>query len=567
MWRWTAGISVIALLAAGPAMGEPDEADPARRKVRDTYGQRIDEVGKTTDDSDDLALARELLAAASDQGRDVLERFALAETAAEVAARPGMPKGVRLAGEAIAAAESIRPYPPAAKEQRLMEIAEARLLRLRTERADHFALEPVARRAAEAYLRYALAAAGLPPRLSSARLALNEALRLSKEYELAHLADPLAEAERELARARQRHDQLAAAQAKLAAAQGAGERLAVKAAKVALAEVVMTFDGDIAAAAEYLAGTGDPRERPLADAVSFAAGRDVSPQDLLAAAVALTQWSKTLRDDSRERVGKTAIAACQAVVKEAPDTPAAARARVFQTRLEQLMGQTPGDRLREELAKSYGPLHCRLTALDQGRVRAVYDFSDRDQFDDWRIVQGQWDGSKGALVCTGGQGRYREAAATAKLRFRADRPVRVSFKAGAGRRVAFAMDFYPWGQKPREAFYCSFGSSAAGNGPPEPEGLTARVFGRQWGNVAHRLTSGRVYEMTLVLDGRGGCEWLIDGVMVRRHDADKPTPDRVAGALELRLRTAAVSESAPTGFDDVVIEGVVVPRPDWQPSE
>ncbi|HDZ21222.1 hypothetical protein LCGC14_0226420 [marine sediment metagenome] len=564
MWRWTAAISVIAVLAVGLAMSEPDEADPARQKVRETYGQRIDEVGKTKDDSDDLALARELLAAASEQGRDALERFALAETAAEVAARPGMPKGIRLAREAIDAAESIRPYPPAAKEQRLMEIAEARLSRLRAERADHFALEPVARRAAEAYVRYARAAARVPPRLSSARLALNEALRLSKEYELTHLADPLAQAERELARAQQRHDRLAAAQAKLATAQGAGDR---SAAKVALAEVVMTFDGDIAAAAEYLAGTGDPRERPLADAVSFAAGRDVSPQDLLAAAVALTQWSKTLHDDSRERVGITAIAACQAVVNKAPGTPAAARARVFQTRLEQLIGQTPGDRLREELAKSYGPLHCQVTALGEGRIRAVYDFSDRDQFDDWRIVKGQWDGSKGALVCTGGRGRYKEAEATAKLRFRADRPVRVSFKAGAGRRVAFAMDFYPWGQKRREAFYCSFGSSAAGNGPPEPQGLTARVFGRQWGNVTHRLTSGRVVEMTLILDGRGGFEWLIDGVMVRRHDVDKPTPDRVAGALELRLRTVAASKSAPTGFDDIAIEGVVVPRPDWKPSE
>ena len=73
--------------------------------------------------------------------------------------------------------------------------------------------------------------------------------------------------------------------------------------------------------------------------------------------------------------------------------------------------------------------------------------------------------------------------------------------------------------------------------------------------------------MTLVLDGRGGCEWLIDGVMVRRHDVDKPIPDRVAGALELRLRTVAASKSAPTGFDDIAIEGVVVPRPDWKPSE
>jgi hypothetical protein len=43
--------------------------------------------------------------------------------------------------------------------------------------------------------------------------------------------------------------------------------------------------------------------------------------------------------------------------------------------------------------------------------------------------------------------------------------------------------------------------------------------------------------------------------------------DRVAGSIEVRLLTAHAGDRARTGFDDLVIEGEILPDPNWRPPQ
>ena len=567
--RALVAISVVILIGSS-ASGDEDALDLARQHVQETYRQRIEETARTTDEADDLALAQELLREAGDPNRTPDERFALADHAAMVAAGPGMPDGAEFAARAIISAESIRPYPPAEKEQRMLEVAVARMQRLQRERADEWAMKPAAEAVVELSLAYCLAAAGVEPLLNEANAALMQARTVARQHELEGLEDTFAEAEAALAEARRRQLRFNQARGALADAEERNDPTAIAAAKVALAEVFMEFDGDIASAAGELAGTGDPRERALMIATEFLAGSgEPTTEDLLVSAVALTEWIRRLAGAPRQSVADHALAMCDAAAAETADSVLAARAGAVRARLEQFMGQSRLQLFRDGLAEAYGSMWPDLELLPNGQARMSYRFQTAPQLDDWRLERGAWRVAQGAMVCAGGEGGQQDALATMPVRFRADRPLRVTFKVSGTHQIGFSLDFYPWGGGRQRGYQAAFGATFLGRSRPghRVQGSKLSIFGRDWVDEDLRLAPGQSYEMQFVLDGAGGCTWTIDGRPLYAHREAVAVANRIAGSLELRLQTWNASTGAPTGFDDLVIEGEPLPGPDWRPEE
>ena len=476
-------IILIGSLVAG-AWAQDGDLESARQAVLSAYGQRAIDVAQTDSEQDDIRLARELLRASASRSKSAIERFVLADQAAVIAMTPGMPKSMEVAREAVLVAHSIRAYPVPRKEQRLLEITTARLDRLQAEHAAREAFPPAARAAADAHLVYARAAAPAGE-INDAAEALLEARRLVRQYALADFSDRLDDTSEMIEAARRRFRRLDQARYALVDAEEEGDAEAIKLAKIELAEVIMELDGDVSAAAEHLAGTGDPRETAAVTAAAFMEGQFVPPADMMAAVKTLTEWIGSLPDSSRQTAAETALGMCEVIAVD-PTLGGSAELAAFQERLGQLADRAPADQLRQQLADAYGTMTGNLMLLGNRRARVTYDFQSAEQLSDWRIEQGTWDWAHEALVCRDGIGSHEDATVGLRYRFRADRPLSVSFRVIATRQIGVRLDFRGWGRGIQEGYRVVFG--AGGDQRGLIRGARFSVFGRRVEDRGLRLS-------------------------------------------------------------------------------
>ena len=554
-------IAIGVLVATAGLLRADDDLVAAYEKVRELYGDRIKDVQTTDDEADDQTLAASLLAGAADENRDEAVRFALADTAAFVAGRIGMPKTTSLAREAMNKAAAIRPYPPVLESRRLMELAAWRLDRLNAENADRWAKAPAARMTASAQLQFVSAAAIEGVDLDAAAEALTSAKRLIRSFELNDLESLAGITTAALGRAEKRQARFRQAEAKLAAARQEGSAAAIAAANVELAELWMEVEGDIAAAAKYLQDAGDPRAKPMATAAIFAAGRRPPHEEVLLAAATLTQWGQTLPERPKLSICELAMAMCQRVGHESDDPALLGRARVVLARLEQVAGLVTDDDMADQLA-GYKVSSGRVERLPGGRVRVNYDFADRKQLGDWQMTDGQWKWDEQTLVADQGTGGL---SIDSRLRFRADRPLRISFTARAVKLLGIEVQLFGWDGTKVGNYAASLGAKHIGRDDKHTEGVQFREFGGRYQHGEQRLVAGRRYEMVFELDGRGGCCWTVNDQVAYAGRSDDPA--RTAGSMVVRLLTASARNVQAATIDNILIEGTLLPSPTWQPSE
>ena len=568
------GIATLFVLAAlAVSAGADDTAvEAARESVEQFYGQRIAEVGRTDTTRDDLALAEELLAAARQADRAAAERFVLADTAAVLVAPLGTQAGGEVARKAMVLAESIRPYPPATGALRLWQIESGRLARMQRNRADLAAVEPVADASARAGLAYIEALLADPDAAALAAQSLREIRTLINRYKLNDLAGQLQAADERIRRAGARNNRLADARRMLQQALDRNNQTAVAAARRELADVFITFDGDLLTAAQYIDGTGHHLEQAVKVAAAVQAGEPPDQRDeLVEAVIALRDHMTNLAEPAFTRVGEHAIALCDAYVAGATDGPQRVTGRLYRMQINKLLGSGLADVMLAELAEAYDvPLHCSLQTLGNRRARISYDFEDPRQLGDWTIQRRQWQVAD-ALVHVGGAGGDPASIAT-RLRFRADQPVRVSLRASAFDEIAVLLAFHDWGQDDSRTAYQTYfrGPRRRGRrGTTGPGGLqliTPRN-GHRWADDTRLLASDSAYDVELAIDGTGGVTWRINGVLVHEYLPAPGEPTATAGSVTVQLLARGASVASPTGYDDVVIEGEVLPDPNWRPDE
>jgi len=559
----TARLGLIAICAAlamtGPLRADDDLA-AAYEKVRELYGERIETVQATDDDADDISLVESMLAVVDDPTQDAAFRFALADTAVEVAGKIGLPKTLSLAQDAMKRAGAIRPYPPALEARRLMELAQGRLDRLNAEGADRWAKIPAVRMLASAQLQFVSNAAVAGEDLDAAAEALSSAKRLIRQFELRDLETLTTIADGALEQAEARYERFRLAEADLASAKQGGGEAVIAAAKVKLAELWMEVDGDIAKAADYLKDTGDPRAEPMATAVAFAGGRRPADEDLLAAAAILTQWGGSLPDGPRMQTCQLAMAICQRVGRESDDPDLVGRARVILARLEQVAGLVADEDTADELAV-YKVSSGRVTRLSGGVVRADYDFATQAQFGDWQITNGQWKWDQQTIIAQGSG----SPSIDSRLRFRADRPLSVSFTARAAKQIGTTVQLFDWNGAKMGEYVATLGAKRPNRQARHTEGVQLRLFGESSQHAELRLITGRLYEVLFELDGRGGYCWSINDQVVYAGRSDDAV--RTTGSLVVRLTTVSSANMTAATIDNVVIEGTLLPNPSWHPAE
>jgi hypothetical protein len=564
-------ITVLALLLlVGLARAQEEDAPPvseldqARATVQAEYAESLDRVARMTND-ERLALGGTLLAAARETDRAETERFVLADLAVEVCAPVGTKASSDLASEALILAQELGFYTPVEQTMRQREMAMGRLATLQANRADPAAIEPAARKVIQTTLAYcdALIAA---EQLADARRMLQYVRNLAQRHDIEDLDDAIERSNTYHRWALDREAAFTQARSRLSRAIDGGTVAAIDAAHIELAELFISYDGNLAAAAEQLDGVEHPLAGALATWQAVDVGEPVADETLLEAVVALRQQVAKLDGDARARIGAEAVALCDAYLAQSTSDESQVRGRLHRGQVEQLLGESDTDRLIAQLHANYKDFAGELLLMDEGQSQVTYGFSDAVQLDDW-IAEGRaWQVANGVLAQTEGEGGIRN-----HLRFRADEPFEVQVRGTGVDQVAIVAVYYRWGED-RVAGTCEYylrRPAIANHGHDRRQGLELSTFGKGhvWTDAEYTMGRNKAYVMRLTFDGAGGVSCWVDDVLVHEYVAAPGDPTFTDGSMAVRLVARTVNPQSPTIYDDVVIIGDLLPSPTFRPAE
>ena len=530
------------------------ERPPEEKLIDELFGKRIAAVRGTASRDDDVALGRQLLIAAYDGAHSSKLRAALAGRVMELTGRVGTQEAADLARRALTLADEIAPVAPVRKAKVRRDIAAGRLSRARRDRRDQKLLADLARKAIRAHLDFVRAVGVDSDLAAQGEGSLRAARGIARSFRLIDLNKVVFDAEKKFRRARAHAARVREAGARLKAARESGSAAGVRAANLAAARLHLEYDGDLRAAGRYLAGTGDPREGPIAAGASFLKDGAIDPATCQDSAEKLTALARSLDEPARAAVAQTTASMLRSFLTTKPPEIAAARGKLLLVQLELMLGDVGGDRRVERLGEAYGGISGKIEAVDDENVRVVYDFSDPAQMDDWTGRGGKWTLTRRSLVFASGARML--AGCSNPLRFRADRPFRLSFDGGAKYAVEGRLAFARW-RSPGPGRSQRFSLQSSG----------AMVAGRGtvWRDAQYKLTEGTWYRCEITSDGRGGLIWSVNGVVLYRR-APGGTATDTEGYLRVELWAESEGGSA-AGFRNVVIEGAILPDPRWSPPE
>lgn len=515
--------------------------------VQELYGKQIADVKATATDADDVALAKQLLTAAADDNTSPKLKHVLARTTINVLSSAGSEEALGLARRALEIADRVQPLEPLERAAINKEIAARCFVRALDERKRPDQVAPLAREAAKAHIEYAQAALQNVEELDKGDASLIAAATLIQNYKLADLSESLSAVKKAVAAAKTRYGALQAALARLKAAQAAKNEGAIKAANKAVADVYLTHDGDLVSAAKYLVGTGDPREPTVTAAATFIAETKLDPAGAPETIQALAALAKGFPEEARAKVADCGLQMCKGYLGGKTTEIGAAKVRLLMVQLQEVCGVVAGEDLRKKIEAAYKGLNCKLEVLDEGRIRATYDFSDDKQVKDWDRISGTWAVGKHSLACK--TEAYSSGEIANKLRFRTDRPFRISFAGGARYELTASLHMYG-SSATYYSYYYQFMFTSSG-------GLYLYTYSNSWSDSKTRLQEGKIYKFEISGDGKGAVSWTINGALAREVKAPERLPPYLKGSFSLHLRTES-SDRALTAFDDVVVEGEVV---------
>jgi hypothetical protein len=545
----------LAAAAAAPTTRPAEEDYAKEQKLLDElYGPKIAEAKASATPEDDLGLVKLLVTAADDKQYPAKLRYVMARTALDLALPLSGEEAMGLADQALEVIDSVRAMSPLERARlhreaawRKYEAARARGGRLEEVRS-------AARSAAEGHLRFGEVVVGTreAEAIDEAMSSLVQANGLIRTFRLAALVPRHGKLTKQLREARDRALRLKLALARVEQAEKHDDAKAVKAARRAVALIYLTLDGDLAKAAEHIAGTGDPNEAVVLQAAKFLKDPTrIDTKTALDTVAKLTELCRSLAEAPQRRLAECAYRMTRAYLATEPKGVDLARARLRELELKGILKITATDNLIKTLRANYKPLHCEIEPLEDGGVRATYDFSAAEQGKDWAGSSGKWAAANDCLLCQTEQ--YGYSSAVNKLLFRADKPFKVSFRGKASYRIVISLDHRPPGQ---EYVYWTHYFRL-----DRYYGLRSYTFGQYWTDSSKKLAYAQPYSFEVTGDGKGGFTWSINGHVVRKLPPPSESTSYVGrGTFQVRLGTRWANRFV-TAFDDVVIEGAVVANP------
>jgi hypothetical protein len=537
---------------AGAALAQ--QTQPSSDKLIDElFGERISRAKSTPTDEDNIELARQLLVAATDVTSPEGLRLSLARTGYDLLWQLGSQESVQLAERALGITNSIEAMGPLELARCRRDLADWRYRRARVDRDQRDALPALALNSVRACLAFVQLALDQPDQLGEAEAALRTAKPLILAHRFEEQSQAATELEGKVRAARARLMKLQDAMARLSNARQSNDQRQIQITATAVGNLHLEA-GDIAQAATFLAEAKDERAELLKVAAEFLKTDKVDGETAIPAAEMLLSQAKTIADpQGARRAAEVSRAMLETLLAGNPPEVAAAKAKLLLVELRLLLGDTDADRFRNALARDYGGLAGKMTVLDEENVRIVYDFSDPQQLRDWSTNGGQWQVIKEKLGCKtaqGGQGRAHN-----KFRFRADKPFKFSFQGSARHDLTLMLLAYPWKHDNHE-HECRFRL--------RDNGLFVQGIDGNWRGERGRLEEGETYTMQVVGDGKGTVTWSINGKEVNRRELARVTNHADRSSLVLAIYTER-SDQSPTAFDQVEIEGSILPSPKWEP--
>jgi len=548
---------IVAAAAAAPATQPTAEA----KLVRDLYGRRIEQALATSDTSDNVTLTRELLVAAADSASPALLRHLLAMEAVKLGTPVGSAEAAKLARQALDLADRLRPLKPTWKWQLRLNIAQQCHEVARKAGASKETLSPLA----EALTQDEIGLARAMMREENLDRAYGILVGARARAKALGLLATEAEAEaamQELKAYRLRLNRIRVAEGQLLRATQANDDAAVKVARQKLGLIYLLDDGDLAKAHSYLADSGHAYEAPVKAAVAFSAKPSRLPP-----AAACNQVVESLGAAAKEAANgaaRVSIATagmnlCRAFLATDPQGLTATKARLLLLQMERMAEDSPAHRLIRKLKANYGSLEAKIEVLQNGVVRFSYDFSDPKQRGDWTETEGNWllGQVKNEHILVGTCPDQSRARLESRLRFRADKPLSLSFLVSGQRTLAGLLVFIrdtssrPWRS------WVEFELGALDN-------TCSRLcdFGSTvWSDARVKIVPNRVYRVAIAWDGARTVTWTVNGKLLCKHNV-RQRDDISLWKLTVGLQTFRHS----AGFDDVKVEGVVIEDPAEQPS-
>lgn len=549
---------IVAAAAAAPATQPTAEA----KLVRDLYGRRIEQALATSDTSDNVELTRELLVAAADSASPALLRHLLAMEAVKLGTPVGSAEASKLARQALALADRLRPLKPTWKWQLRLNIAQQCHEVARKAGASKETLSPLADTLTQDEIGLARAMMR-EENLDRAYGILMAARARARSLGLLATEAEAEAAMQELKAYRLRLNRIRLAEGQLRRATQANDAAGVKVARQKLGLIYLLDDGDLAKAHSYLAGTGDAHEAAVKAAVAFSAKPPRLPP-----AAACNQVVESLGAAAKEAVNRAARVSiatagmnlCRAFLATNPQGLTATKARLLLLQMERLAEDSPAHRLIRKLKANYGSLDAKIEVLQNGVVRFSYDFSDPNQRGDWTETEGRWQvgrvRNEHILVATcPNQSRARLEN---RLRFRPDKPLSLSFRVSGQRTLAGVLIFMRDISSRSLRSYVEFELGALNN-------TCSRLcdFGSvPWSDARVKIVPNRVYRVEITWDGTKTVTWTVNGKLLCKHDLQYLRQNIPRTKLSVGLQTFRHD----AGFDDVKVEGVVIEDPGEKPS-
>ncbi len=407
-------------LVAAAAPGAISEADKAAasQTVEKLFGAQIRQARMSLDKDDDFKTAQLLLQSSGEGGNALAVRAELARQAMELAISAGTEETWALAVEALRQWSSLAGLSRREHGQWLVNIRQAQLQRGRRDQQ-----KPLTEQLVRAIVDLAEACEAGGD-LDAAAAQILRATGLARQAQLTDLLEELNLTNLRIQHVRSFRRELEAAEQQLAAAKLAANDSLVQETLEKIALLHLLRNGDPISAAEHLANVKHPWAAQAEALRRRASGAKLTREEALAAAEMLHDAAGRATLTAKAPLLELLLDLCVELEAD-PDATAeqASRVQVLRKLAQNLLAQLPNSSLeltRRALAKLAG----KVVFNSDGTVQVSYGFTSQRELNDWSVLSGQWVASKGALAVQRGGGAIYH-----NLRFRADRPLHLSFAA------------------------------------------------------------------------------------------------------------------------------------------
>lgn len=548
---------LIWLSATAAASAQTTKPSDEAKLIAELYGKRIAEVQASVEPADDIALARDLLLTAADSANPTTLRYLITMEALKLSAPLGSEEAAKLATEALTMADQLKPLPPIEKCRFEVQIAKQRHTFALKNGVSAKDCVPLAEAAIEAEIALAQALMRAQE-TKQARVVLAAASYKAGKYKLPDQQADVKALMKALRALDARLGQIRIFEARLEQALKENNHEIAKTLRQNLALIYLLDDGDIPKAASYLSGTDHKYESAVTVAAAFLKDpqKIPSPDSCNDAIKSLINAAKSAKcEDAKVRIAMTATNLCRALQAGKLTGLAAVETRLLLAESEKLAGDSPADRFIRLLKANYKDLACEIEVLkpEEKVVRVTYDFSRQKQLNDWRILRGSWSTlrNKEALIAEPEKGKW--AGITNRLRFRADKPFRFTFRASGSKCLVGKIGFNKGNAPAGWVHWLNLQLGARNNS-------CSRFYdggARGWLDDRIRIDRNTTYRIKMEWDGQKTLTCTTNDKVLFKNDVRYRKENLQYTSLFVHLGTI----DQPAGFDDVTLEGVILEDP------